>query len=224
MTNTDFYQSFGKPFFEKKSAESRRLHELFMTKYYLPECGHLEVRNTSYQEVNMVLAEMKRRKLAPGTIKSARSTFSQYFCLAMEMGEAEANPVKDTRCMTASDYFSESFDNVVADMDPGSNYAVLSIGTLQEVFHRWAEVNPCHFQKSLLLHLSSVLRMFRKLNGQTYMLITDETIDLMIHNTKSIRSQQEMRFLIQMLDRYMADQLGESFSRVHHQESFCGED
>lgn len=220
MTNTDFYDSFGKQFFEKKSSESRRLHKLFMTKYYLPECGHLEVRNTSYKDINVILAEMKLRKLAPGTIKLARSTFSQYFGLAMELGEAETNPINDSQCLKATDYYTGLSDNSVDGANPVSIKGTLSTGTLLEVFHRWADANPCHFQKMLLMHLSSVLRLFKKLNDQPYMLITDATIALMIYNTKSIRSQQEMRFLIQMLDRYLADQLGESFTRMNHQESF----
>lgn len=80
--------------------------------------------------------------------------------------------------------------------------------SLHELYAEWSEVNPFDFSKTLLAIFKRVCGAFNTLADLPYDQISSEMFDIVINQASSRRKRDNMRYLINALDRYLADDYG----------------
>lgn len=77
--------------------------------------------------------------------------------------------------------------------------------SLRELYIEWANVNPFNFQKTLLALFGHVCGAFSVLADLPYDQISLEMFDIVINQVSSSRKRDNMRYLINAIDRYLAE-------------------
>lgn len=80
--------------------------------------------------------------------------------------------------------------------------------SLREVYNEWAQSNPYMFQRSLMNSFSHIFEAFKEIADLPYDQIAGEMFEVVIEKVSSPRKQENLRYLIKALDRFLMERYG----------------
>ena len=82
------------------------------------------------------------------------------------------------------------------------------MNTLRELYKEWSNLNPYGFQKTLLNIFTQICGSFNELADLPYDTVSMEMFEVVINHIPSSRKQDNMRYLLNTIDRYLKDHYG----------------